>query len=181
MTIFLHSLRRSVRARQQGFSLIEMMIVVVIVGILTVTALTWGVNYAASNRVRKTAESLQAVLTLARNEAIKSNRPTTLVLAGLNWQIITTDPNNPIARIGSFTDTPNAATPNITFAPTGVTIGFNALGQATTGGQVFAVSSPAAACQPAGNIRCLNVNLVASGTSRVTDPQLVCATDPRGC
>lgn len=178
-----HGLPPPLRAsRQTGFSLIEMMIVVIIIGILAVSALTWGVEYTANSRVRKTGESLQAVLALARNEAIKSNRNVSVVLAGLNWQVQTTDPINPILRAGSFTDTPNSPSPNVALGTADMTIIFNGLGTVITGPQDFAVSDPSATCQQlGGKIRCLRVRLTAVGQTTMCDPKLSFPADPRGC
>lgn len=167
--------------RQGGFSLIEVMIVVIIVGILSVSALNWGNEYAANNRVRKTAETLQAVLALARNEAIKTNRPATVRLVNLNWFLDTVDPTNVVQRSGSFTDNPNSPTPEVAITPTNINITFSALGGATSGQQTFNLTKPSATCQPSGKVRCLDVRLGVDGQSIMCDPQLTYPADPRGC
>jgi type IV fimbrial biogenesis protein FimT len=182
---------------QGGFSLVEMMIVVVIVGILAVSGISWGKDYVANNRVRAAAESLRSALMLARDEAIKRNRPVSMVFDGAQQQwsvvegatvplpgVVPTLVGAPI-RVGSYRDTRE-----VEFAQNGQVITnsraitFTPLGQANViATQTFEVKSNAAgvSCQPTGKIRCLNVRLLTGGQATMCDPSMTYASDPRGC
>ena len=83
--------------RQRGFTLTELMIVVVVVGILASLAAPSFSELIKSQRIKSMATDINASLTLARSEAIKRNRNVTLAptTAGSwqgGWQIA--DPDN---------------------------------------------------------------------------------------
>jgi len=65
--------RYSNQARLAGFSLIELMVVVAVLGILTAFALPSYSVWMENTRIRNAAESIQAGLQIARLEAIKRN------------------------------------------------------------------------------------------------------------
>jgi type IV fimbrial biogenesis protein FimT len=84
----------------RGFSLIELMIIIVIMGILLVTAVPNLSKWVANSRVRSAAESLQNGLRLAQAEAVRRSRQVVFVLTtaspalsaapavnGSNWYI----------------------------------------------------------------------------------------------
>lgn len=67
-----------VRRRQQGFTLIELVVVLTIVGVLTRLALPSFQSAILSNRLASYANSFVAAVQLARSEAIKRNSSVTL-------------------------------------------------------------------------------------------------------
>lgn len=71
--------------RQRGFSLIELMIVVSIIGVLATIAAPSLRSLAAGQRVKMAAFDLYTDLTLARSEAIKRNANVTITRNGTNW------------------------------------------------------------------------------------------------
>ena len=72
--------------RQHGFTLIETLIVVVMIGILLAMAAPSFVNFIASQRVKTASFDLYAALTFARSEAIKRRQPVTVAPAsGNDW------------------------------------------------------------------------------------------------
>lgn len=71
--------------RQQGFTLIEALIVVVMIGVLLTIAAPSFVNFTASQRVKTASYEFYAALSFARSEAIKRRQPVTVAPVGGNW------------------------------------------------------------------------------------------------
>ncbi|RZL01465.1 MAG: prepilin-type N-terminal cleavage/methylation domain-containing protein [Rubrivivax sp.] len=59
--------------RQRGFSMIEIVVTMVILGLLLSAALPSGVAWIRNMRIRSTAESIQSGLQRARTEAVRRN------------------------------------------------------------------------------------------------------------
>lgn len=66
------------RHRQAGFTLIELMVVVVVLGILTTLAVPSFRELVTGQRMKTASFDLMSMLTLARSEAIKRNSSVTL-------------------------------------------------------------------------------------------------------
>jgi len=77
------------------------------------------------------------------------------------------------------------ATPNAVVAAAGgaTTLTFNGLGRATGPTPItqIAVTNSGGPCQPAGRMRCLQLNISSGGQVRMCDPTVTDATDPRFC
>jgi len=71
--------------RQQGFTLIEALIVVALVGVFLSIAVPSFVNFTASQRVKTASFEFYAALSFARSEAIKRRQPVTVAPVGGNW------------------------------------------------------------------------------------------------
>src|SRR5258706_14776017 len=71
-----HLLRRPAR----GFSLIELMLVISILGILFALATPDLEIYLVNQKIRASATSIQNGIQLARSEAVKRNQPVSFVL-----------------------------------------------------------------------------------------------------
>jgi type IV fimbrial biogenesis protein FimT len=177
--------RRMVLSRQRGFSLIEMMIVVTISFILFAFAAPLFGEYTTNTRVRAAAEALQADLVLARTEALKRNRPVSLLYGPTNAIVQTTDPNTgalievrnrELAEEGGVDFVSSNAIPS-----TG--IAFDALGRASAGALTITMQKTSkGTCESAGGkVRCMSVQLTAGGTSRMCDPKLDYVQNTRGC
>lgn len=72
------------RQHTHGFSLIEMAVAMAVIGILMAAVMPNVSEWMQNSKVRTGAESLQAGLQTARNEAVKSNRTVTFWLVSLN-------------------------------------------------------------------------------------------------
>ncbi|WP_054979530.1 GspH/FimT family pseudopilin [Pseudoalteromonas sp. P1-9] len=71
--------------RQSGFTLIEVMTVVGIVGILSAVATPIFIQYIKQDRLVSTANELMSTFKMARSEAIKREKIVTLTAQGSKW------------------------------------------------------------------------------------------------
>jgi prepilin-type N-terminal cleavage/methylation domain-containing protein len=72
--------------RQKGFTLIEMMVVVVLVAILAALALPSFTTMIANQRVTSAAQELLTLLQFARAEGVYKRTQTTVTATGQTWQ-----------------------------------------------------------------------------------------------
>ena len=195
------------RHAQQGFSLVELMIGVIIMAILLSVAAPSFRSWVQNGQISTSAEAIQNGLQLARGEAVRLNTLVQFVLgAASSWSVGCTTPAADCpATIQSRSSTegsPNAvvvasevvtATGAAAVAPvfTG-TVTFNGLGRVVTTGAAASiaignqvnidVSNPTGGvCAPAGPMKCMRLIVPAGGQVRMCDPARQRATDPRGC
>lgn len=71
--------------RQRGFTLIEVLVIIIILGILATAAFPSFRTLLQSQRIRSASFDIMATLTLARSEAIKRNAQVVIVPAGNDW------------------------------------------------------------------------------------------------
>ncbi|MCE9569429.1 MAG: GspH/FimT family pseudopilin [Rhodocyclales bacterium] len=190
--------------RQRGFSLIEMVVVVVIMGILLGLGLPSYRTYMANQRIVASAEVFMTGLQMARAEAVKLNQRVEFILtdvdptpasvdttststAGRNWIVraLAAGGNAFIegksGAEGSGSATGAGSPVVLTGSLAAVTFdGFGMpVGLATTA--TFDFSNPSAgSCAPAGPVRCLQVRLSRGGQARLCDPATPVG-DTRSC
>ena len=191
----------------RGFTLIELMITLAVLGMLLMMALPSMGTWLQNTQIRTSAEAMQAGLQLARAEALKRNTTVRFQLvssltsscalstSGRNWVVSLADPSGLCNLDASDTVAPQIiqkrssaeGSPNAVVTATGgSSVVFNGLGRAAAGSLTeINVTNPSnGACKTtAGNepMRCLRIAVNAGGTVRMCDPAVDDATDPRKC
>jgi len=185
----------------KGFSLMELMVVVSIVGILSAVSLPSFSRWIQDAKTRTTAEALQNGIRLAQVEALKNGAPVQFFLtsdnnptlnstpsaSGTNWGIqvlSTTIPNSAVtfvqgASLGDNNDGVVMTTtkPTIIFNSIGRLVTFNASGQLIgSSNATYSLSNPTLT-----NARQLNVVVSSTGSVRMCDPSKARATSADGC
>lgn len=195
--------------RSRGFSLIEMLITVVIVGILLSIGLPAWQAYLNNSKIRNAAQSFANGIQTARTEAVRRNANVDFVLTdattldasatasamGRGWIIRTSDGATFIEgkvfnEGGRGNTTPIVVNDvnNDGTSDTGAvsTITFTGLGTTTlTANATLTFSNPSGgACATStvpSPMRCLNVVVNRGGQSKMCDPLATAAGDTRSC
>lgn len=110
----------------KGFTLIEMMIVVVILGVLATLAAPSFREYILAQRIKNAAFDLNATLTYARSEAIMRNTTVTVVPIGASWE------NGWNVSSGGTTLRTQSPYTGLTFDGEPTSVVYNSVGRAST-------------------------------------------------
>lgn len=194
---------------QTGFTLIELMVGIVVVGILFALGAPSFKNWLQSAQIRTSAESILNGLQIAKSEAVHRNAPVRFQLvsdltatcapavSGTSWIVSLDDPTSVVASpafcssLASDTVAPRIiqlrssaeGSPNAVVAADVSFISFNGLGRTHPPGSsmTISVSNPTGGVCVAqgGPMRCMNILVSAGGQVRMCDPVLV--SDPQGC
>ena len=82
--------------KERGYSLVELMIVLAIMGILSLIAVPWFYKYAQRNKLKSAAFEVQTTLLAARMKAVKRNQPVSVAINGTSpIQLMTIEPPPP--------------------------------------------------------------------------------------
>ena len=131
------------KKRQAGFSLVELMLVVAIIGIMTAIATPMFLSYYQGARLRVAAEQVATFLNQGRQMAITQNG---LVCVHITSTAMHYHPGNCAspAWIGPGTDSAgNTPAPEgITLSPIDATVTFNYLGGSTAGTTLTLLLTP---------------------------------------
>jgi type IV fimbrial biogenesis protein FimT len=156
---------------ENGFTLVEVLVVMMIVGLLTAAALPAMRRHLANADIRGVAEEMRSGIEQARSEAIRRNTTVRFDRNGTGWNVV-------LPGSGGTPDTtlfarPPRAQTQVTVTADVDTISFSGSGWTSPFGQAMNVNlrAPSAdACRPAGGINCLNVVVAAGGLVRSCDP-----------
>lgn len=201
---------RQCRPRARGFSLLELMVVVTLVAILALLAAPSMAEWTRNQRIRGGAENLIQGLQLAREEAIRRNRPVsfwlvsdlsrdcTLSSASSLWVISINSPWNACNAAPSVTTDPllvkasdaQALLYVRAFDQSGAAVSqarFDGYGRTPDGVNRIAqieIRDPADADKTdaaSHTYRSLRVMVLGSGAVRMCDPRITTAGDTRAC
>lgn len=177
------------KARARGFSLIELMIVIVILSIVTTMAMPAFVQWTRNVRVRTVAESVQNGLRFAKSEAAKRNTTVVMKLtsaatpgcasaaatSGRNWVVCAGD----VLLQTGFGD---AGGKGVDVSSDFSSVSFNGLGRTTLANSgVINISNSGGKCETdGGDVRCLRILVSTGGKLRMCDPKRA-SDDPAGC
>jgi type IV fimbrial biogenesis protein FimT len=190
----------------RGFSLIELMITLAVLGMMLMIALPNMGAWLQNTQIRTSAEGIYSGLTLARAEALKRNTTVRFQLVndltstcalmnnGRNWVVSIADVTAQCDVEPSPSTAPQIVqkrssaegSPNAEVDADASSVLFNGLGRVQAGGitRIDITNPKNGQCKtPSGNesMRCLRINVNAGGQIRMCDPAVDEATDPRKC
>ena len=191
-----------------GFTLIELMIVIAVVGVLLAVGLPEAFTWIQNTKIRAKSESLSNGLQLARAEAVRRNTRIQLMLTnstpnaatlpalavgntgnvtGVNWVVMTYQAAGVYTAADFVQGGGNEVTnSSAAVSSTDATVVFNGLGRSdiVAANMTIQVTNPVGgACVAAsGPMRCLNLVVLPGGQIRMCDPSIASgAGDTRAC
>lgn len=167
-----------------GFSLIELMVIVAIVGVLAVIGLPSYNTWVQNSRVRNGAESILDGLQLARSEALARNATIDFVLtdAATSWSLgcLNVSATCPAAiQSRSSNEGSGSTSATLNNASVANTVRFNGLGTLVNAGGAMTIDVDSTVLSAADS-RELRIQISTGGSVRLCDPN-VGGDDPRKC
>ena len=171
----------------RGFSVLEVMVVVAIIGILLSVGVPSFFNYTQNMQIRSAAEQITAGLQIAKNEAIRRNSQAELALSNnTGWTI--TEVTSAGVRNVLQSRNANEGSVNVTgaFLPAGTTtVTFNGMGRVVSVNDdgtppLTQIDLDNPSISNVADRRNLRIVIPIGGAVRMCDPK-VTGTDPRTC
>ena len=181
--------RTPYRASVNGFSLIELLIGIAMIGILFVLAIPSFSSWIANSQIRNSAEAISNGLQVARGEAIHRNALVRFCLpTATSWIVtvneVTCSATPPAANIvQQWSAEEGSKTAQIAAAAGATTVTFNGLGRIAPnddGSVSLRQMDFTSSVSSASEIRVMRVVIGVGGSVRMCDPN-VAAGDPRAC
>lgn len=171
------------RSSERGFTLIELMISVAVVGVLSVLALPEFNQWIANTKIRSTTESILAGFQFARTEAVRRNRGVQIQLNSDTGWTVTEVATGTALQARPATEGSGGISLAILLSdattPASGTVVFNGLGRVANATPITQVDVDSTAINAA-STRELRITVNAGGRVRACDPSKP-STDPRGC
>lgn len=164
--------------QQSGFTLVELIITVIIVGIISAIAMPSFVTFLRNTELRSVSESTLQGLQLARAEAVRRNERVRVVLNANSSWTVSTDAGVSIQSKPAREGSPNAT---LSFEPIAARrVTFNSMGRAVPNLDSSATIATINFAATGGNIS-RRINVTTGGQIQVCDPTVLTAGDPRKC
>lgn len=169
--------------KQHGFSLVELMIGIVVMGILLGLAMPSFRIWLQNAQIRNAAEAIQNGMQRARSEAVARNTNVEFVL-GVNssWTVSVVTPASVIESRASTEGSKNITA---TVSPGGATtVTFNSFGSVVANADASATLTQVDLDSPllaAADSQDLRVTIGVGGNARMCDPNLASGSSPRAC
>lgn len=171
------------KSNQLGFTLTELVVTVVILGIISAIAMPSYRALVVNSEIRATAESIRTGLQLARAEAVKRNSNVRFTLAGRAWTVgcVPATANCPTAIQTKNASEGSSSTTTTATLPAGSTfITFNSFGTTVGAGQITRITVDSSAIA-AGSTGDLAITVGTGGNPRMCDPNVTTTTDVKFC
>jgi type IV fimbrial biogenesis protein FimT len=178
---------RAQTLRRSGFTLIEMAIALLLMGVLLTLALPSFNTWMANAQIKSGAAALLSGLQLARAEAVRRNSMVEFVLGtNTGWTVSVAASGEQLQSRSENEGSPNA---EVVVLPEGATrLTFNGFGRVSPNADATAsvtqieIRNPSggACVASSGKMRCLQVRVAGGGNVRLCDPTYA-AGDPRAC
>lgn len=176
------------RVRGGGFSLIELMIAIAVLGALLATGVPAFMNWIQNSQIRVAAESVRNGLQLARTEAVRLNTRVRFQLTDsteTGWRVNPLDDPDRDPPIGIRTHGDGSGNVVVTVFPAGsAEVVFEPLGTVFTTGGTAPMSSidfSNPLITSTDDRRDLRVVISVNGTAKMCDPKVLATGDPRKC
>jgi type IV fimbrial biogenesis protein FimT len=169
-----------VKAAMRGFTLIEIMIALVVVGILSFIGLPEFTLMMANTQVRTAAEAIVNGAQTARNEAVQRNGSVQFVLGNRSaYQVIVVSTGE-VVRNRSENEGSSKAV--VTVTPAGATeVTFNSFGRVTSNLDASATVQKILVSSSSVPVGTRTMQIEVGSNVRMCDPQVNIAGDPRLC
>jgi type IV fimbrial biogenesis protein FimT len=171
------------RSSNRGFTLIELMVTIVIVGVLASIALPSFSEFIKRGQVRTAAESVQNGLQLARGEAVRRNEKITFTLGASSGQTswVVTDSSGSEIQKSRASGEGSAVVTAANTPATASSSTFNGYGRITDNSDASATLEQVLFAA-AGTSLTLKVEVTKPGGQvRLCDPAVTTVGDPRRC